>query len=146
MAGVPACELCTQAGGVELWRDDRLRVVRVEDPDHPSFCRVVWNDHVKEFTDLAPADREYSLHVVCAVELSLRHLLQPDKINLASLGNMTPHLHWHVIPRFSDDRHFPNPVWGVPQREHQPVPASRHFKDEVFRQKLVDLLGGAFRE
>ena len=42
--------------------------------------------------------------------------VNPDKINLASLGNMVPHLHWHVIPRFRDDRHFPEPIWGAPQR------------------------------
>ena len=40
-----------------------------------------------------------------------------EKINLASLGNKTPHLHWHVIPRFKLDRHFPNPIWGEPSHE-----------------------------
>jgi diadenosine tetraphosphate (Ap4A) HIT family hydrolase len=54
---------------------------------------------------------------VFALEAALRELLRPDKINLASLGNMTPHLHWHVIPRFRDDPHFPNPIWGARQRE-----------------------------
>jgi diadenosine tetraphosphate (Ap4A) HIT family hydrolase len=44
-------------------------------------------------------------------------LLRPDKINLASLGNMVAHLHWHVIPRFADDPHFPQPIWGTRQRE-----------------------------
>lgn len=140
------CELCEGPGGVLLWQDARLRVVRVEDPDHPSFCRVIWNRHVKEFTDLPAADREYSMHVVCAVELSLRHLVKPDKINLASLGNMTPHLHWHVIPRFADDRHFPNPVWGAAQRESRPVPATRRIHDDAFREKLVEMLGGSNRE
>jgi diadenosine tetraphosphate (Ap4A) HIT family hydrolase len=43
--------------------------------------------------------------------------MKPDKINLASLGNMTPHLHWHVIPRFVDDKHFPAPIWATPTRE-----------------------------
>jgi diadenosine tetraphosphate (Ap4A) HIT family hydrolase len=41
-------------------------------------------------------------------------------MNLASLGNMTPHLHWHVIPRWRDDRHFPGPIWGSPQRDTRP--------------------------
>ncbi len=142
----PGCELCEQAGGTVLWRDDRVRVVRVEDPDYPSFCRVIWNDHVKELTDLPRPDREYSLEVVCAVELSLRRSLRPDKINVASLGNMTPHLHWHVIPRFADDRHFPNPVWAQPSREHSAHAASRRIPDDVLRKQLVDLLGGTFRE
>jgi diadenosine tetraphosphate (Ap4A) HIT family hydrolase len=59
---------------------------------------------------------------VCKVEQVLREVMQPDKINLASLGNMTPHLHWHVIPRFKSDKHFPQPIWGTPQRAAAPTP------------------------
>lgn len=121
-----------------LWRDECLRVVRVADEDYPGFCRVIWARHVKEMTDLAPADREYLMAVVFAVESALRDLLQPDKINVASLGNQTPHLHWHVIPRWIDDRHFPNPVWSPPLRE-----AARSAGDERLRRlpaTLQDLL------
>lgn len=57
------------------------------------------------------------MRVVFAVETVLRERLKPRKINLASLGNMTPHLHWHVVPRFETDPHFPQPVWGQQQRE-----------------------------
>jgi diadenosine tetraphosphate (Ap4A) HIT family hydrolase len=59
------------------------------------------------------------MRVVFAVESALRELLKPDKINLASLGNMTPHVHWHVIPRFGNDPHFPQSVWSSRQRETQ---------------------------
>jgi diadenosine tetraphosphate (Ap4A) HIT family hydrolase len=57
------------------------------------------------------------MEVVFATEAAVRDVVQPDKINLASLGNMVPHVHWHVIPRFADDRHFPNPIWGEVKRE-----------------------------
>lgn len=67
-------------------------------------------------TDLAPAGREHCLRVVFAVEQALRDALGPDKINVASLGNQVPHLHWHVIPRFADDAHFPDPVWAARRR------------------------------
>jgi diadenosine tetraphosphate (Ap4A) HIT family hydrolase len=72
-------------------------------------------------TDLAPAERTRLMEAVFATEAALRALLRPDKINLASLGNVTSHLHWHVIPRYRDDRHFPGPIWGEPSRD--PVPA-----------------------
>jgi diadenosine tetraphosphate (Ap4A) HIT family hydrolase len=42
--------------------------------------------------------------------------VRPDKINLASLGNVVPHLHWHVIPRWRDDSHFPAPIWATAKR------------------------------
>ena len=106
------CELCESAGGEPLWRDALCRVVLVNDAEHPGFCRVIWNAHVKEMTDLGETERQHVLRVALTVETALRNLLSPDKINLASLGNMTPHLHWHVIPRFHDDPHYPNPVWG----------------------------------
>jgi diadenosine tetraphosphate (Ap4A) HIT family hydrolase len=74
-------------------------------------------------TDLAVVDRAYLMEVVFAVESVIRQLYSPDKINLASFGNMTPHMHWHVIPRWSDDRHFPLPVWGLEQRQSGAVRA-----------------------
>lgn len=111
-----ACELCRLPGGLVLWRDAACRVVLVGDADYPGFCRVVWERHVGEMSDLTEPERAALLRVVFAVETVLRSSLRPDKINLASLGNATPHLHWHVIPRFRDDRHFPQPVWAQPQR------------------------------
>jgi diadenosine tetraphosphate (Ap4A) HIT family hydrolase len=115
-----SCELCEQSGGETLWRDRRCRVVLVDDPDYPGFCRVIWQGHVREMTDLSSGDRAHFMSVVFAVEETLRELMKPDKINLASLGNLTPHLHWHVIPRFVDDKHFPGPIWGAAARESSP--------------------------
>ncbi len=75
-------------------------------------------------TDLDGAERDGLMAVVYAVEAAIRETLRPDKMNLASLGNMTPHVHWHIVPRFGGDRHFPGPVWAVPRREAV-VPAER---------------------
>lgn len=111
-----SCELCTAEGGGVLWRDAALRIVRVDDADYPGFLRVVWNAHVREMSDLAPADAVRLMAAVQAAERALREVLAPDKINLASLGNAVPHLHWHVIARHRADAHFPQPIWGVRQR------------------------------
>ena len=124
-----------------LWQDAACRVVLVAAPDYPGFCRVIWHAHVREMTDLAGAEREHCMRVVCAVEQALRKALNPHKINLASFGNLTPHLHWHVIPRFEDDPHFPNPVWGerqrAPLRRAAPEPAPQ------WRKLLVEELSKA---
>jgi len=111
-----ACPLCDTPGGTTLWQDDFCRVVLADEPDYPGFLRVILNAHVKEMSDLASADQRRLLDVVLAAEAALRAVMTPDKINLASLGNVVPHLHWHVIPRFADDPHFPNPVWGERKR------------------------------
>lgn len=103
-----------------LWRDEFCRIVLVDDPDYPGFCRVVLERHVKEMTDLAPAERNRLMNAVFATEAALRELLSPRKVNLASLGNAVPHLHWHVVPRHGDDRHFPKPIWAEPSRGRVP--------------------------
>jgi diadenosine tetraphosphate (Ap4A) HIT family hydrolase len=116
-------------------------VVAVDEAGYPGFCRVIWNAHVKEMTELSESERAHLLHVVLAVEATIRELVQPQKINLASLGNMTPHLHWHVIARFADDLHYPQPVWGTPQRtpDEQTLQARRALVDrlrEVIAEKV----------
>jgi diadenosine tetraphosphate (Ap4A) HIT family hydrolase len=76
-------------------------VVNVNDEDHPAFCRVILQRHAREMTDLNESERADLMHIVFAVEQAQRKLLEPEKIN-----------HWHVIPRFRLDPHYPNPVWG----------------------------------
>jgi diadenosine tetraphosphate (Ap4A) HIT family hydrolase len=118
-----ACDLCNllaAPGAALVWSDHQLSVVAVDDAEYPGFTRVVWNAHVKEMTDLPVADRVRVMDVVWAVESAQREVLAPEKINLASFGNMTPHVHWHVIPRYRDDAHFPNPTWAVAQRASSP--------------------------
>ena len=111
------CPLCDpQTEGI-LWQDDRCRVILLNDPDYPGYCRAIWNAHIKEMTDLTEPDRAHFMRVMFAIESVLRKMLNPDKINLASLGNQTPHLHWHVIPRYRDDAHFPNPIWSERLRD-----------------------------
>ena len=121
-----SCELCEQAGGVVLWRDDFCRVVRFESAEFPAFCRVILERHVREMTDLDGAGRERLMRAVFACEQALRRVARPDKVNLASLGNQTPHLHWHVIARFADDSRFPDPIWAAPRR----TGASRSAPDD----------------
>lgn len=111
-----ACEFCSGSGEQVVWRGPHYRVVYVEEPGYPGFCRVIWNAHIREMTDLDEEQRARFLQGVFAVETTLRRLISPDKINLACLGNLTPHLHWHVIPRYVDDPHFPLPIWAPAQR------------------------------
>jgi diadenosine tetraphosphate (Ap4A) HIT family hydrolase len=123
-APAASCEFCSGPGGPVLWQNEACRVVRVDEPDYPGFCRVILNRHAREMTDLDPGERDALMRVVYEVEAAIRECMGADKMNLASLGNMTPHVHWHVVPRFRDDRHFPTPIWAAPQREAV-VPAER---------------------
>ena len=137
--GTP-CEFCSSPGGAVLWQNALCRVVKVDDPDYPGFCRVILRRHAREMTDLDEAERAGLMAVVYAVEEAIRDTMRPDKMNLASLGNMTPHVHWHVIPRFGDDRHFPTPVWAAPKRESS-VREDRARQAAGIAEALVARLG-----
>lgn len=103
-------------GGALVFQGAQCRVIRADEAGFPAFYRVVWTAHVAEFSDLSPRDQQACMSVVTAVERVLRTQLNPAKVNLAALGNMVPHLHWHVIARFAWDSHFPAPVWAAAQR------------------------------
>ena len=113
---VTGCPLCDEAGGRVVLQAPRWRLVHATEAGFPAFYRLVWQDHVKEFSQLSAADRTTCLDVVVAVEQAMLRHLQPDKVNLATLGNAVPHVHWHVIARFAWDTHFPGAVWAAPQR------------------------------
>lgn len=113
----PACPLCQDVGGVLVLEAASWRVIRADDANFPAFYRLIWRDHVAEFSDLGAADRQACMEAVVTLERVLRDQLQPTKVNIASLGNVVPHLHWHVIARFEWDSHYPNPVWGQAVRQ-----------------------------
>ncbi|CAB3725992.1 MULTISPECIES: HIT family protein [Achromobacter] len=137
----PNCPLCQEDGGTLLWRGPHLRIIEVDDADYPGFTRVIWNGHLAEMTSLSTHGRDLLMRAVYVVEETQQAILTPDKINLASLGNMVPHLHWHVIPRWRGDRHFPDPIWAAPRIAPGAEPDS--WKD---RQAQVQALLPRYRD
>lgn len=121
----PNCELCSAIGGELIWQNADLRVIMINEPHFVGFVRVIWQEHISEMTDLQPEQRSRLMKTVFLVEDIMRQVLKPTKVNLASLGNMTPHLHWHIIPRFTDDINFPNPVWAITPEQTQTAPNPR---------------------
>ncbi len=138
-----SCPLCVEDGGLLLLRRPCWRLVRVTDtPAHPAFYRLIWNAHVAELSQLSAAERGELMEAVCSVERLMLAHLRPAKINLASLGNVVPHLHWHVIARYADDAQFPAPIWAPAQREPDAArQAERIARLPALDQALQQALG-----
>ena len=130
------CELCENDGGIVLLRTPLMRIVLAQnEADYPCLCRVILNEHVKEMSELPAETRSELMEWVWRTEKALIELLQPEKINLACLGNQVPHIHWHIIPRFRDDTHFPAPIWATRARD-----GVRHMRDDLvlrLKEKLT---------
>ncbi|MEJ6005691.1 HIT family protein [Paucibacter sp. AS339] len=146
MTSAPECPLCRDDGGLLILQTPQWRVIRAEDAQFPAFYRLVWQAHVAEFSELSGPERLACMEAVTVIERVLREALRPTKINLAALGNVVPHLHWHVVARFDWDSHFPNPIWGVPMRGLEGAAVDRlavglSDLDERVRAALSTLLG-----
>jgi len=140
-----SCVLCDSDGGELVWQDGHCRVIVANEAGYPGLIRVVWGAHVAELSDLTLAERHHLMAVVTVVERVVRETMRPTKVNLAALGNMVPHLHWHVIPRYADDAHFPQAIWGsVQRRVPNDVAADRaamaqHLPDALQKALAVEL-------
>lgn len=110
------CPLCNRDPAVEIWHDDHLRVIDANEPEFPGFTRVIWHDHIREMTDLSAQDRLHLMSIIWKVERVMREQLAPAKINLAQFGNVVPHLHWHIIPRWALDSRFPDAFWAAAKK------------------------------
>ena len=130
------CPLCQTIGGVLLWQGPQFRVIDAADPAYPGFTRVVWTAHVVEMTDLSAPEQLTVMRAVFLVESVQRKILQPHKINLAAFGNVVPHLHWHIIPRWEDDLHFPAPVWAAAPQHDAPAHAALDARKTAVASRL----------
>jgi predicted GNAT family N-acyltransferase/diadenosine tetraphosphate (Ap4A) HIT family hydrolase len=120
LAADTTCPLCTGPGGHVVEQSEDWRVVRVDDQGLPGFHRLICSDHVREWHALTSAQRLDIAEALARWESSLMAQWQADKFNLASFGNVVPHLHWHLMPRWRTDPWWPQPIWGPRQdRTHR---------------------------
>lgn len=129
-------------GSELLWKSDEMRVIFANEPDYPGFCRVIWNEHVAEMSQLSVDQRARLHHIVMLVEKAIIDVMHPDKVNLAALGNMVPHLHWHIIPRYQLDVCFPGSVWSEKLRpSNQEHLIKQQANTVLLKKKIQDVLG-----
>ena len=132
-----SCRLCKEEGGSLIWSGVDCRIVQVSDPVLPGFCRVIWHRHVTEMSGLNQSQSGLLMRVVVGVEEIIASTMRPAKINLASLGNQVPHLHWHIIPRYDDDPYFPDSIWSEKRRDTaESVARERHSMADLLPARI----------
>lgn len=75
------------------------------------YCVLVSKGHFKEMTDMPPVMQNGMFQEMMKVSAVLQQEFKPTKMNMCSLGNVVPHVHWHFFPRYSDDPQFKDPPW-----------------------------------
>ena len=83
------------------------------DANYPWTILVPKRADIKEIYQLNSADRNQLLHESCVLAEAMQGLFSPDKLNIATIGNMVPQLHMHHVARTKTDAAWPGPVWGA---------------------------------
>ena len=84
----------------------------INDQQYPWFILVPRLEGARDIIDLSWAEQRQLWHESAWLSHTMRSLYQPDKLNIAALGNMVPQLHVHHIARQKNDMAWPAPVWG----------------------------------
>ena len=127
------CQMCRR------WDTDAdLRIAELEhsyvilnrDQFFPGYSLLFTKNHVTELFHLDRDVRTGLMEEVSRVAKAVYDVFSPAKINYELLGNMVPHIHWHIVPRFASEPIWPRPIWAEPHDELQ-LPANdykRHIE------------------
>lgn len=96
--------------------EDHLIYIETHESEVP-WLKIFTKEKRKEFSECTPQEKEAIWSALDTIEKLLISYYAPEKINIASFGNMLPHVHWHIMARFKEDSCFPEPMWGNVQRQ-----------------------------
>lgn len=135
-----SCPMCTK------WDDEpdlriaelgECRVLLNRDQFFPGYTFVIAREHVTELFHLDRYRRIAVMDEVTKVAAALHALFRPEKINYELLGNMVPHMHWHIVPRFRSDPLWPRPIWAEPHDEAVLSPDGYAERTELIRRAIT---------
>jgi diadenosine tetraphosphate (Ap4A) HIT family hydrolase len=144
------CDLCRRMDQIERWPHNAIAVmsetaaVLADNQGCRGWCVLILQEHVEHLAELSKARQTRIFLEVASVTAAIREVFPtsgkdggPPRINYECLGNLVPHVHWHVIPRHADDPEPTRPVWGWPEGR------LKGSMTEVERQELIEKLRAA---
>jgi len=77
-------------------------------PAQPTLCSLVLacTEDAQAFSDISAEASAALPRAIADIEATLKTQFDYDKINYLMLMMVDPHVHFHVIPRYADDRAF----------------------------------------
>lgn len=117
MSPPPDCPFCRKladphgwAAGEVVWHFPHSVAVLGPWQFFTGYCVLVARAHATELSQLGP-DRAAFLGEMATLAEAIEGCFRPHKLNYELLGNLVPHLHWHVFPRSAADPDRLRPVW-----------------------------------
>ena len=88
------------------------QILMMNDSQFPWFILVPQRNDISEIYQLEQSDRQQLMAESCLLAEKLVEIYQPDKLNIAAIGNLVPQLHVHHVARYALDKAWPAPIWG----------------------------------
>jgi len=139
------CEICTRLSSAGLGQSPQL-IHRFESSllflgDHQFFegyCVLMLKDHVRELHEMPEVAYGAFMLELRQASQAIARAFKPWKLNHACLGNVVPHLHWHIVPRYeSDPNHLQNPWYDMDHfKGHGPSSSQQQALIEKIRREL----------
>ena len=98
-----------------IFKNDLIKI-EIEEHEIP-WLKIFTIQDIKEFSQCDMAIKNEIWRCLDICEKEMLFYFEPEKINIASFGNYCPHVHFHIQARFKEDSYFPEPTWGIKQRE-----------------------------
>ena len=114
-----------------IWENDRLKI-EIEKSEIP-WLKIFTKTPYREMSEVPFETKRQIYTLLDLIERKMLSYYKPAKINIASFGNYMPQVHWHIMARFEKDSYYPEPMWGMKQRETKLALPS----EEIFLRKLV---------
>jgi len=134
--GCPMCQRWEEHCDLRIIELEHSFVVLNRDQFFPGYTLLFTKKHVTELFHLDHTVRTALMEEVSTVAKALHTLFQPDKINYELLGNMVPHIHWHLVPRFATEPLWPRPIWAEHHEELTLSPEEYCRRIQLIRQAL----------
>jgi diadenosine tetraphosphate (Ap4A) HIT family hydrolase len=133
----PMCRRWETDADLRIAELDHSYVILNRDQFFPGYTLLFTKNHVTELFHLDRDMRIGLMEEVSQVAKAVYDVFSPAKINYELLGNMVPHIHWHIVPRFASEPLWPRPIWAEPHDELLLAPDEYERRIEKIRRVLL---------
>jgi len=75
-------------------------------------CQLIFDPrHVARVDLLSPDEWRALCDDLFRAQAAIMRTVRADHLNVESLGNVVPHVHWHIVPRYRGDPRWGSPIW-----------------------------------
>ncbi len=122
--------------GIKICELETCKVYLFKEQSHRGRVIAAHKKHVGDMTELTPEERSLYFEDIARISAALQKIFKPQKINYGAYGDTGSHLHFHLVPKYTDEFE-----WGGTFQMNP----DRVYLDDKEYAELVDLIGNELK-